>query len=189
MFPREGFSLQNMALDVSEGLHLPFFLQHFQQVVQLLPGGRVHPVLFKAFAEIFQRCTIGIIFALVGLTGGAPIHHHFHQILSGHMKGFVLLGFQTQIRPVFIVMAVTALMVDPRFAVSLDLPLCSIGTASALVILCAPPKLRGGIFGQVMGQSLPEQTHPETAPHNNEAVLGNGLKMLPRFHVFHNSLS
>ena len=183
-FPGEGFTFQNMGLDIPEGLFLPFVPEHFQQVVQFRLGIGVHTGALQAIAEICKGCAIGIMLPLVGHTGGPSVHDHFNQVFSGHMEGFIIPGFPADVRPIFIMMAVAALMVHPGFAVTLDLPLCGVGTAVALVVFCAVPKFHKGIFGQVVGQTLPIQTYPEAAAHYDQAVLGDGLEMLPNFHGF-----
>ena len=46
-----------------------------------------------------------------------------------------------------------------------------------------PEKFRGGIFGKIMGQTLPVKSNLETTAHHDPAMPGNGFKMLPRFHL------
>ena len=164
--PREGFFLQHIPADISEGLLLAPVTEHFQQEHQLLLGLWVHQRALHAFLKILQRRRIRIGLALVSHAGGSSIHDHFHQELSGHRQRLVTLGLGIQIRPVFIMMAVATLMVHPGFAVALDFPFCGVGTAVALVMLGTVPKLHEGLFGQIVGQALPIQTHPEAAAHN-----------------------
>jgi len=52
-------------------------------------------------------------------------------------------------------MAIAALVVHPGGAVASVLPLRVVGTVVALIVPGAGPELRWGVFGQVVGQSLP----------------------------------
>ena len=79
-------------------------------------------------------------------------------------------------------MAVATLVMHPGLAVALIFPFSRIGAASTLVILGTHQKFRRRILGQIVGQSLPVQAHPEAACHNDEAVLCNGLKVFPGLH-------
>ena len=54
--------------------------------------------------------------------------------------------------------------------------------AGALIVFRADPEFRGGIFGQIVGQALTVQPHPETALQDKPAVLGDGFQMLPCLH-------
>jgi hypothetical protein len=46
-----------------------------------------------------------------------------------------------------------------------------------------PEKFRGGIFGKIMGQTLPVQTNLEASLPDQPAVPCNRFKMLPHFHL------
>jgi hypothetical protein len=72
---------------------------------------------------------------------------------------------------------IAAFVVNPGLGIAFLLPLRSVGAAVALVVLDAHPKLRGGIFAQVMGQSLPVKAHPEAALQYQPFMVSDGLKM------------
>ena len=91
--------------------------------------------------------------------------------------------------PILIMMAVTTLVVHPGFAVALILTLSGVGATGALEVFCACPELCRGLFGQVVGQTLPIKANTETADRYQPAVFCDGHKMFPRFHENNNSLS
>ena len=130
----------------------------------------------------------GIRFTLIDHTGSTSVHDHLHKVFPGHRKRLIAPGCKVHVRPVFVMMAISALMVHPRLTVPLFLPLCGIGASCALIVPGANTKLRRGIFGQVMGQSLPVKPYPEAAVPDQPAMPCNRLKMLPRLHVITLSL-
>jgi hypothetical protein len=60
-----------------------------------------------------------------------------------------------------------------------------IGTVIALEIFHAGPEFRGGVFGQIMGQTLPIQTKAETIFPNQCPVMIDCFQMAPKIHVLH----
>jgi hypothetical protein len=73
-------------------------------------------------------------------------------------------------------------MVHPGFAITFFLTFCGVRAASALEVPGADAEFCGGVFGKIVGQALPVKAYAKTAPPNEPAVIGNGLKMLPGFH-------
>jgi hypothetical protein len=73
-------------------------------------------------------------------------------------------------------------MVHPGFGIPFILTLRAVGAAVALKITGSHRKLCGLIFGKIVGQALPVKAYAKTAPPNEAAVIGYGLKMLPGFH-------
>ena len=77
---------------------------------------------------------------------------------------------------------VAALVVNPGSGIAVALPLCGVGASGALIVFGACPELCGEVFGEIMGQSLPDQADSKTVDHDQKPVMGNGFKMLPWFH-------
>ena len=181
-FPGEGLPLQHVPAQIAEGLFLPPVAEHGQDIVKLSSGLFMHQRLLSAAGEILQRGAVGIVFPLIGLAGGDAVHHHLRQIFPRHGEGFILPGVHIHIRPVFVVVAVAALMMHPCLAEALVLPLGGIGAAVALIVFCPDGEFRGRIFGKIMGQPLPVKPHLKAASHYQNTMVGYGLEMLPSFH-------
>ena len=188
-FPREGFSLQNVLLDIGKRSFFALIPQHFQYIIQFLLRVGVHTGTLHTVAEIGKRRAVSIAFPLIGHTGSPSVHNHLYQIPPGHMQGFILAGFLVDIRPIFVMVTVSAFVVHPRLTIALFLTLCGVGATCSLIESCAGEEFCGRVFGQIVGEPLPIQSHLEAACHYQKAVLGDGLKMLPNFHTIYNSLS
>lgn len=172
-----------MGTQIPESFLLPFVPEHSQNILQFLLCLRVHQQTFKAVFQIFQRRTRLVILSLVDHARRPTIHYHFHQIFSGHRNSFVPSGFSIQIRPILIVMAIAALVVDPCFTVALVLTFRGIGAAVTLIVPYSLAEFCGRIFRQVMDQSLPDQSHTEASFTNEQSMPCDGLKMFPSAHL------
>ena len=178
----EVLSLQNHLSDKAEGLLLPPVLQHGQKELKLPPGLGMEHLRLVGPLKILQRRGVGIGLALIGPAGGDPVHDHFGKIPPGHGDRLIGFGFQVQIRPVFIVMTVPPLVVHPGRGIALLLPLLGVGAAVPLVIFGPHPELRRRVFGQIVGQALPDKAHPKAVHHHKVPVMGYGFEMAPGLH-------
>ena len=80
-------------------------------------------------------------------------------------------------------MLVAALVMQPGRGVADVVAFAHVGAAIALVILRSHDEFRAGILGQIVGQALPVQAHPEAVAPDQTPVLRDGLKVLPAFHA------
>ena len=91
--------------------------------------------------EIYHRCRY-------------TVAYHPKVILARHVNRS-RSTINVNILPVFSMVFITVMVVDPRLTVAFLFTLRSIGTANALIVPGANAKLRGTVLGQVMYQSLP----------------------------------
>ena len=77
---------------------------------------------------------------------------------------------------------VAALVVQPRQADAVFLAFLVVGTAVPLVVFGAAPELRGTVFAQIMGQSLPHQPQPQAVVPHQTPVAAHRAQMLPDVH-------
>ena len=87
--------------------------------------------------KVFQRTLIGIVVAHIDLGCGNAVAEHLGDVSQRHLNGANNLINGRVIRPVFKVMAVSALVVHPCVGVALDLTLAVVGTAGALPVFRA----------------------------------------------------
>jgi hypothetical protein len=80
-------------------------------------------------------------------------------------------------------MAVASFVVHPGLAETLLLPLCCIGTANTLIKTRAAKELGWGVFGKIVGQALPVQSHCKATLTHQKPMRGYGFKMLPQLHI------
>ena len=96
---------------------------------------------------------VGIFVALIDLAGGNAVAEHFGYIFERHFApahvDLTVVG-NTVVDPVFKVVAVASLVVEPRKAHAVFAPLSVVRAAVALIILDAAPEFRGAVFAQVM---------------------------------------
>lgn len=90
-----------------------------------------------------------------------PVAEHLGHVLLRHLAaadvdGAVLAA--AVIDPVFEVVAVAALVVQPGQTDAVFQALLIVGAAPALIVFAAAPEFRRAVFGEVVGQALPHQT-------------------------------
>ena len=163
--------------DVCESIIFPFFGQHPEPFFQNIRRMGVHFFSGSAAEEVFQRTVIGIVFTFVVLAGGHSVAEHFLQIPQRHFHRLVLFGLGIHVVPVFKMVPVSALVVEPGGGIAEQLSFPFVGASGALIIPHTGEKFRGGEFGQVVGQS--PQRNPASygiLPHQL-FVVRNGLEM------------
>lgn len=174
----QSFSLfQDVMPDIGKGGILalvPQLDQHgFQQIRGLLIQDRVGLGTLKKFPRIriFKR------FAPVDPAGGVPVAEHLCHIFDRHLHPHDAggaVGLLPVVRPVFQMVSVAALVVEPGGGVSLILPLRIVGAAVTLKVSHAHPKFLRRVFGKVVRQTLPIQTQSEAVFANQGTMAANG---------------
>ena len=178
--------------DIRERLLLPLAGKHPEQMMQkpCRLGMDHRAKLRRALLIVFKRTGIVIAALLISLACGNAVHKHLNHILHRHLHtDDPLLGIYTVVKPVFIMMPVPSLVMQPRRRISLPLALRVIRTSGSLIIPASNQELRRHIFGQVMAKPLPIQTHPKTALPHQPPMMIDRFEMLPRLHIFCISLS
>ena len=85
--------------------------------------------------------------------------------------------------PIFKVVLIPSLVVQPCAAVPLFPAFSVVGAAVALIIFRPHQEFRRGILGEVMGQPLPIKPDPEAVPHDQQFVAGDRFQMrIPFIH-------
>ena len=150
---------------------------HFQQLFQQRAGLRVKDIMILAALVILPGSGIGIPVSQVDLTSGHPVTDHLADIPQGDLHPHhALLGIAV-IDPIFQVMLIAPLMMQPSRGIPPGLPFCFIGAVVPLVIDAAGDKLRRAVLAQVMCQTLCIQPTFKAVPHHQHLMPGNGLEM------------
>ena len=89
-----------------------------------------------------------------------------------------MVAVRRVVDPVFQMVLVAALMVQPGGAVALGLALGVVGAARPLPVFGPGPELHGGQLAYIVGQALPVQPAAETIFHHQHFVMAD------RFVVF-----
>ena len=132
---------------------------------------------------ISERVSVCVRAAIIYFGRRHPIHKHFDHIAPRHRyrfhsrPGLCFIG--TIVNPVFIVMFVPALMVQPCSRIACRLPFRIVRTSVSLVIFDSYQKLRRSIFGQVVQQSLTVQPYRKTAFQYQICMVCDCFKMSP----------
>ena len=126
-----------------------------------------------------------VIFITQIISGRADsVHYHLCDIFTRHRNAIdnVLISRRI-IHPVFKMMFISALMMQPGLRQSCFLSLGIIRTSVSLIIFTSNQKFYRFIFRQVMEQSLFIQTCPETIMHDQQFMSGYCFKVQPRMHL------
>ena len=136
-----------------------------------------------AVLVVFPRGGIGVFFAQIDLAGRHPVADHLADIPQRHLHAGHAGFIGAVVDPVFEVVLVPALVVEPRRGVALGVPLGLVGAVVALIVDAAGDKLRGAVFAQVVGQALLVQAAFKAVFHHQQLVAGDGLKMASDVHA------
>ena len=155
-----------------------------QDRLQQVGGGRVEQ---KVAALAAQKKFIGItgvkILAAVGFAGGKTITEHLRYIFGGHFNAGDPIG--GVVCPIFKMVTIAAFVMHPGGAVSFAAALSVVRTAVTLKIFDTCPELHRGVFGKVVGQSLPIKSQAETIFAHKGAVVMHCFEMSPEIHGLH----
>ena len=120
---------------------------------------------------------IGVLVAQIDLAGGHPVADHLADIPERDLHpGQAGLGGAV-VDPVFQMMLVAALVVEPGRGVAPGLPLRLVGAVVALIVDAPRDELGGAVLAQVVGKALLIEPAGEAVFHHQQLMPGNGLKM------------
>ena len=134
------------------------------------------------------RRGVGILLLLVYAAGGDTVAEHLGYILLGHLAPADIdaaILTETVVDPVFKVVAVAALVMQPRMAHAVLDALGIIGAAVALIELDAPQKFGRGVFAQIVEQTLTIQTQLKAVASYPAAVGVDSFQMCAKGHPCH----
>ena len=152
--------------------------QQFQQFLHQGSCLGMEKVMVLSPVVILQGMVPGIGSSLIVLAGCDPVTDHLYHIFYRHLHASQLSVLQTVVHPVFQVMFVPALMVEPGGGNALRLPLGIVGAAHpVLVIFCSGPELHRGVFAHVMEESLLIQPALPTMYKHQPFVMVDGFQM------------
>ena len=106
----------------------------------------MQPVVVVSLGIIFPWGTIMILVFQISFTGSYPVTKHFRYIAKGHFDPFHGFSIAGIVNPIFHMMFIASLMVEPGSAIPFLRPFCFIGTAVALVIFDSRKKFHKRIF-------------------------------------------
>ena len=86
------------------------------------------------------------------------------------------------VNPVFQMVPIAPLVVEPGGGIAQLFPLGSVGTAGAAIVFCANPELGPGIFAHIVHQPLADQSNPEAILHHQKLMMRNGFKVPQGMH-------
>ena len=146
--------------DERKGSLLALLFQHREEIFQLVLRLRVHHDKISASFKVFPRTRIRVIFSLINLRRGNPVHHHLDQVAKRHFIADKPPGLvRCKIDPVFEMMLIASLVVQPRRRIALFFFFRRIWTAVSLIIFNTGCKFLPGILGQVVQKSLAVQSY------------------------------
>ena len=170
---------------ITEGGVLPLILQNPQHFLKLCTGLRVNGDVLPRVHEIIIGGRIGISIFQVDFAGCQAVAEHLRHIAHRHFVPRIadlVIRCQGIIHPVFKVVPVAPLVMQPGLRDPLLQPLGIVRAAKALIILCSAPEFFRGILAEVVGQSLTDQAKPEAVPADQMPMLSNRSEMRDRMH-------
>ena len=150
-----------------------------------------HRLYALTFLMIQPRTCVCISLLLINLACCNAIHEHFHHIPQGHFHPNQKRAFTAGhgiINPIFKMVLISALMMQPRGGIALLLLLCIIGAAIALKIFRTDQKFCQAVLAQIMRQPLPVKPNSEAALPYQPSMVCNCLKMFFYVHSSHSFL-
>ena len=139
----------------------------------------------RALVVVIGGC-VGVLLALIDPAGGDPVAEHLGDVFFRHLAPAhedVPVRGDAVVDPVFKVMAVAALVVQPRQAQARGLPLGIVRAAVALIVVDTAPELGGAVFAQVVRQTLPDQAEPEAVFAHKPPVAVDRAQMCEELHA------
>ena len=142
-FCRTLLFLAQKSAHIVERRVLALLLEYEQHLADELAGlGMDEDMAARLFVVVVGR-GVGIFVALIDLAGGNAVAEHFGYIFERHFApahvDLTVVG-NTVVDPVFKVVAVAPLVVEPRKAHAVFAPLSVVRAAVALIILDAAPE-------------------------------------------------
>ena len=140
---------------------------------------------------VIKRRPVRVFASHIDLAGSDPIHDHFRNILIRHRHRSHSTGqcLHAVIDPVFVMMFIPALMVQPGAGITDIFSFRIVGAACPLIVFCPYPELCGTILGHIMQQSLFIQTYLKAALCHKDLMMCDRFKMFPDIHFVLSSFS
>ena len=171
-------------LHVREGPLLPDVPHHLKQLFQQRSRLGVEQIVVFAVLVILPGGGVGVPAAQIDLAGGHTVADHLADVPQGDLHAGEA-GFRgAVVDPVFEVMLVAALVVEPCRGVAPGFPLRLIGAVVALIVDAARDELGGAVLAQIVGKSLLVEPSGKAVFHHQQLVPGDGLKMAFDVHAF-----
>ena len=161
--------------DQAERFILSIVPDDLQDMLHLLCRLRMHVLSSVMVHEVVQGIRALVVLTMVGLTGCHTVADAFDQIIvwHGNRRPYPV----QRVIPVFPVVLVMALVVQPPLGIAMQFLLIDIWRTPALVVLHTRNELAGGILGKIMRQSLPVQPAGKAMLSDKGAVMVDGTDM------------
>ena len=130
------------------------------------------------FFIVFPGRPIGIVLSFIDSAGCNPVHNHLYHILERHFIAnqprFLIFG---NINPIFKMVFIASLMMQPCLRKSHNLPFSRIGASGSLIEIHSGPEFFRTVFRQIVKQSLTVQSYLKAVFHNQKLMLCDCIKM------------
>ena len=166
-----------------KGAVMPEVAHHLQQLFQQGTGLRVEQVVGLAALVVFPRGSIGVLVAQIDLACGHAVAHHFAHIAQGHLHAVKARLPGAVIDPVFQMVLVAALVVQPRGGIAPRQTFRFVGAVVTLIIDAAWNELGRAVLAQVVGKALLVEPAGKSVFHHQQLVPGDGFKMALDVHA------
>ena len=163
---------------------LPFFRKHGQPFFQNAGSTGVHQLFRRSAFEVVQRIGGFVCVPLVDFCGSNPVAEGFLEENQRHGNRFVGAGNCADIVPVFVVVAVSALVMEPCSGISLHFSFMFVGTAfSCLIVPRSRDELGRRVFRQIMHQPAVRDSASDSVEKYQIPVAGDGFQVSENVHV------
>ena len=140
---------------MAERCILALVFEHGEHIQQQRCGVGVDHIVPCGAHIVVIWVAVAIRTAAVGLAGGHAVAEHFSYIADRHFQaGHTVAGLGGIVDPIFQVMLVAALVMQPGGGVAFVLAFAVVRAVGTEIVFCAHEKFDGGIFTQVVGQAL-----------------------------------
>ena len=141
----------------------------------------MNDVVVDGAGVVVIRVAVPVKRTAVGLARRNAVAEHFEHIFQRHLHAAHPRAVRRVVDPVFQMMAVSSLVVQPRRTVSLFAPLDFVRAAVALIIPRTRPELDRTEFAEVVRESLTVKTDAPAVPQNQKTVMLHRAQMLKPF--------
>ena len=138
----------------------------------------MHVFAADAPVVVFKRAGVCVFILLIDLAGSHTVAKHLYDIDQRHLDRYSLALGNREVRPVFEMMFVPALVVHPCRGASEFPALFSRRTSVAPDIVSDTGDEFGrAVFGQVMQKTAPGDAAPEAVGHDEVSVSCDGMEV------------
>jgi hypothetical protein len=155
---------------VSNGAVFALLCQHGKKPLKERPRLRMKALFFVDPEVIVKGGAVGVGASVVDLGSGNAVTDHLKHVAKWHFDAFPFPGFLIHLDPVFIMVGVSSLVVEPRCRIPPLHSFCSIGTSVPLIVAYTAQKLNRRIFRKVVEQPLAVKPHSKAELHYNQLV-------------------